>query len=167
MKKVVSLMLPLPLVVLLFACAGAPSGSEGTAQQSDMWRVELHSAELADNLTATLSAMQYGGGVINSTKEIEPGEGNTFLLLELTVEKIGTGRAAFSWADAHIEDSGGNAYYRHPNDTFLANLNLPRLRGTDIVLGKETGFACFEVSKGAEGLQFVADEGNIRIEILP
>ena len=54
---------------------------------------------------------------------------------------------------------------RHPNDTFLANLDIPRIRGTDIVLGLEYGFVCFEIPKGAEGLRFVADEGNIFIKV--
>ena len=137
-----------------------------TIVESEMWRVELLNAELADSLTATLAAVQYGGGILETTSEVTPGVGNLFLLIELKVEKIGTGRASFSWSDAHIEDSAGNVYYRHPNDTFLANLNIPRLRGTDIVLGNESGYACFEVPRTAEGLRFVADEGNIIIEVI-
>ena len=88
-----------------------------------------------------------------------------FLLLELDIEKVGIGRAFLSWSDAHVLDAEGNVYYRHPNDTFLANLNIPRIRGTDIVLGLEYGFVCFEIPKGSEGLRFVADEGNIHIRI--
>ena len=94
---------------------------------------------------------------------VEPAGGHVFLLLE--IEKTGTGRAAFSWGDAHIMDAGGNVYYRHPNDTFLANLNIPRIRGTDIVLGLEYGFVCFEIPKDADGLRFIADEGNILIKV--
>jgi len=50
---------------------------------------------------------------------------------------------------------------------FLANLNIPRLKGTDIVFGKESGYVCFEIAKAAEGLQFIADGGNIKIEVRP
>ena len=159
------------------AVTDAPSTSPSQTQQvsqsapettgeSEMWRVELLNAELAESLTATLAALQYGGGIVETTSEVTPGVGNVFLLIELRIEKIGTGRASFSWGDAHIEDSVGNIYYRHPNDTFLANLNIPRLRGTDIVLGNESGYACFEISRTAEGLRFVADEGNIIIEVI-
>jgi len=65
-----------------------------------------------------------------------------FLLLELSIEKTGTGRVSFSWSDAHITNKDGNIYYRHPNDTFLANLNIPRIRGSDIVFGTEFGYVC-------------------------
>jgi hypothetical protein len=138
-----------------------------TVAQSDMWRVELHHAETAESLTATLAALQYGGDIIETTNDIIPESGNVFLLLELTIEKIGTGRAAFSWNDAHIIDDAGVIYFRHPNDTFLTNLNIPRLRGTDIVLGVEYGFVCFEVPKNATGLSLIADAGNIEMKVLP
>jgi len=130
-----------------------------------MWRVEIISAETAESLTATLAAVQYGGSILETTSEVAPESGNLFLLLELTIEKIGEGRALFSWSDAHVVGKEGNEYYRHPNDTFLANLNIPRLKGTDIVFGSEYGFACFEIPKGASGLRFIADGGNINIGI--
>ena len=132
-----------------------------------MWQVGLLGAELADSLTVTMATVQYSGEVLETTSEAKPGNGNTFLLLELTIEKIGTGRASFSWADAHIQDSGGNVYYRHPNDTFLSNLNIPRLKGTDIVFGKESGYVCFEIPSAAKGLRFIADDGNINIGVQP
>ena len=150
------------------ASAGPQSPAPETTPditQSDMWRVGLVSFEFAESLTATLAAIQYGGDILETTSEVTPGLGNVFLLLELEIEKIGTGRAAFSWGDTHVEDGAGNAYYRHPNDTFLSNLNIPRIRGTDIVLGLEYGFVCFEVPKGVSGLRFVADEGEIRFMI--
>ena len=157
----------LPLCLIITSCGNAPQGSTPPADvtRSDMWRVELHSAELADSLTATLAAVQYGGGILETTSEVKPAAGNTFLLLELTIEKVGTGKASFSWSDAHIEDSAGNVYYRHANDTFLANLNIPRLKGTDIVFGNEYGYVCFEIPQSAEGLFFAADEGKIVIEV--
>ena len=185
----------IPLLIFITACSnaspegGSPTEAAGTAVvdttspspsqaqqpsqpppetivESEMWRVELLNAELAESLTATLAAVQYGGGILETTSEVTPSGGHLFLLIELRIEKIGTGRASFSWGDAHIEDSTGNTYYRHYNDTFLANLNIPRLRGTDIVLGNESGYACFEIPRTAEGLRFVADEGNIVIEVI-
>ena len=143
------------------------SSSDATlaAAQSDMWRVELLSAETAESLTATIAAVQYGGDVLETTNEIKPGIGYLFLLLELTIEKIGTGRASFSWSEAHIVDRDGNVYYRHPNDTFLSGLNIPRIRGTDIVFGYEYGYVCFEIPKSAEELKFIADNGDIVIDL--
>jgi len=138
-----------------------------TAVESDMWRVELHSAETAERLSEMIATVQYGGGIVETESEFVAGHGNVFLLLGLTIEKIGAGRASFSWNDAHVIDSDGNIFYRHPNDTFLAHLSIPRMRGTDIVFGNESGYVCFEIPAGADGLLFVADEGNIIIEVRP
>ena len=51
------------------------------------------------------------------------------------------------------------------NDTFLSNLGIPRIKGTDIVLGSETGYVCFEIPEKSSGLSFISDEGNIVINI--
>ena len=161
MKKLLVLLL---LVLFVSACA---ANDARTVAESDMWRVELHSAETAESLTATMAAVQYGGGILETTSEVMPESGYVFLLLELTIEKTGTGRASFSWSDAHIVDKEGNKYYRNPNDTFLANLNIPRIRGTDIVFGTEYGYVCFEILKNADGLKLVAHEGGIVIEVDP
>ena len=130
-----------------------------------MWTVELRGFEIADSLLTSSTVMEYGGGVTITEHTVEPAYGNVFLLLELRIEKTGEGRAAFSWKDAFIEDSDGNKHYRHTNDTFLTNLGIPRIRGTDIVLGYEYGFVCFEIPRDATGLRFIADEGNIVIEV--
>ena len=174
MKKLHYFVILLPMLLILVSCNSSPPDDANVSEQplmsadvtlSDMWKVELISAEVSESLLASIAAVQYGGGVVTTENLVEPAGGHVFLLLELNIEKIGTGRAAFSWGDAHITDAGGNVYYRHPNDTFLANLNIPRIRGTDIVLGTEYGFVCFEIPVGADGLRFIADEGRISIQI--
>ena len=156
------------LAIAMSSCTQATeqNNSTNTVQtESDMWSVEILSSETTESLTTTIAAIQYNGDLQETENQIYPQSGNEFLLLNLTIEKIGTGKAAFSWSDAHIEDNNGNLFYRMENDTFLANLNIPRLKGTDIVLGTETGFVCFEIPKGSSGLSFVSDEGNIIIEL--
>jgi len=153
------------LLLLVFLASSCGNTTASTVSQSDMWRVELHSAETAATLTATQAAIQYGGGVLETTSEVTPDIGNVFLLLELTIEKTGTGRGAFMWSGAFVTDKDGGIYHRHPNDTFLANLGIPRIRGTDIVFGEEYGYVCFEIPVGVGGLRFVADGGNIEIRL--
>jgi len=162
MKKIFLLMI-ISLLLLSSCSQGSPQASG--ASESDMWRVDLISAERFDNLTAVMEAVQYDGDLSRTEQDIEPKDGYVFLLLNLSIEKIGTGKASFSWSDAHIEDKNGNSFYRLENDTFISNLKLPRLKGTDIVLGTETGFVCFEIPKDSGGLRFVSDEGNIIIKI--
>ena len=155
------------VILLLVACRSDSDSDTNTSNiaESEMWRVELHSYETAESLSATIAAVQYGGGVLETESEVVADRGNTFLLLGLTIEKIGEGRGSFSWDDAHVSDSDGNIFYRHPNDTFLAHLSIPRMRGTDIVFGKESGYVCFEIPLGTEGLSFVADGGDIILGI--
>ncbi|MCL2366512.1 MAG: hypothetical protein FWC75_05620 [Oscillospiraceae bacterium] len=144
---------------------GASPDTYAAVAQSEMWRVELVTAELTQSLTTTKVALQYGGGVLETTSELMPSSGYNFLILGLIIEKTGVGRAAFSWGDAHVVDREGNIFFRHPNDTFLTHLNIPRLRGTDMVFGEEYGYVCFEIPFGSEGLRFVADEGNIVLDL--
>ena len=145
---------------------GGSELSAANAGESEMWRVELLSAEMTESLITTRAALQYGGGVLETTNEVLPAAGYRFLLMGFLIEKTGVGRAAFSWSDAHIVDSEGNAFFRHPNDTFLTHLNIPRLRGVDMVFGSEYGYVCFEIPHGAEGLRFVADNGNIILNVV-
>jgi len=142
----------------------AAAGAQAVGQ-SEMWRVELLSAEMTQSLITTRAALQYGGGVLETTSEVLPAAGHSFLLMGFIIEKTGVGRAAFSWNDAHIVDSEGNVFFRHPNDTFLTHLNIPRLRAVDMVFGSEYGYVCFEIPYGAEGLRFVADNGNIVLDV--
>jgi len=141
------------------------ANATATGSKSTMWQVELISVEVSDSLLTSIAAVQYSGETITTENLVEPAQGNVFLLLELSIEKTGSGRASFTWRDARITDAGGGEYFRHPNDTFLAHLNIPRLKGTDIVFGLEYGFACFEIPASATGLRFVADDGNIVIEL--
>jgi hypothetical protein len=153
------------LAALLSACAAPSPSPSPLLGASGLWSVEIKSSETAPSLTLTTAALQYNGGLLSTELDVTPAPGRVFLLLNLTVEKTGEGRASFSWQDAHVEDSAGNVYYRHANDTFLTSLNIPRIRSVDIVLGRESGFACFEVAEGAEGLRFLADGGAIVIAL--
>ena len=173
MKKFVYIILTF-CIIFLISCSSEIqpeennnqiSQIENTTAQSDMWSVEILDAEKAESLTATMAAITYGGDLQETINLVEPGSGNVFLLIELTIEKIGTGKASFSWSDAHVEDSKGNVFFRMGNDTFISNLNIPRLKGTDIVLGTETGYVCFEIPMESSGLRFVADNGNIIIAV--
>jgi hypothetical protein len=170
-KAMTHLLFPILILILIVSCGNPNSRDAQTdtaiVAQSDMWRVELISAEVSENLLTSITAVQYGGGSVTTENVVEPARGNVFLLLELNIEKTGTGRASFTWSDAHIEDAIDNKYYRHPNDTFLTHLNIPRIRGTDIMFGLEYGFVCFEIPADAYGLRFIADEGNIVIKVDP
>jgi len=164
MKRII--LLVLSITILLVSCAQETQDADNVVvKQSDMWRVEFIEAEIAESLTASIAALTYSGDLQETEAQIVPGSGNVFLLLHLTIEKIGTGKAVFSWDDAYVEDNKGNVFFRMENDTFLQNLNIPRMKRTDIVFGSDTGYVCFEIPMESSGLRFVADNGNIIIAV--
>ena len=89
--------------------------------------------------------MQYNGVATNIQYEEKPSAGHTFLLMRLTIEKQSAGPSTFRWDDLFVVDSAGNKTYRLPNDTFLVNYNLLRIKSTDLVIGRNEGYLCFEV----------------------
>jgi hypothetical protein len=99
----------------------------------------------------------------------KPGEGNTFLLLELVTEKVKSGASKFEWEKVYALDSAGNKFYRHPNDTFLESFNFGRIKSTDLTFEKNERFICFEISrqsaKGKLYLVYNSSEGENHIQL--
>lgn len=148
---------------------GQPDDTLPTADDNGMWSVELLFAETAETLAGTQAVVQYSGEVQTVEVADSPGPGNVFLLLELLVEKLQNGSAAFLWDNAYVEDENGNRYSRHENDTFLESYNLPRLKSVELKIGANRGFACYEIPEAAStgDLWFIYDgaEGEIRVKI--
>lgn len=144
--------LSLLLLVSIVACSASPQKTETNVQpqKSDFsWTIVLNKWEVADNLSNTKSAVQYNGDVTQIQYSEKPSEGNTFLLLELTIEKQKPGSSSIKWDHLYVKDSNGIKYFRHPNDTFLENYNFPRIKSVDLTFGKNDGFICFEIPKTA------------------
>jgi hypothetical protein len=136
---------------------------------SKLWNVEIKQAKAATSLSAYKSSLQYGGTVIEIPFEQLPKDGYLFLLLNMTVEKIDSGKSTFSWKGAYIIDSDGNKYARHENDTFLDALKFKRLKATDIVLGLNEGYVCYEIpiKTAKNNLWFIyeSDDDYIKIKL--
>ena len=147
----------------------ADEGAQQAADDNGMWRVEILVAEAADELSGTQSVVQYSGEVEKIETDEQPKSGHLFLLMELLVDKLESGRSAFSWDNAYVEDGEGNKYSRHQNDTFLESYKLPRLKSVELSIGSNQGYVCYEVPvEAASGdLWFVyeGDEGAIKIKI--
>ena len=134
-----------------------------------MWQITLLHAESTDNLSSTTAVVQYNGEVFQRENKDAPQSGNLFVILELSVKKIGSGSTTFMWKDATIEDANGKRYARHGNDTFLENYNLPRLKATDLKIGANKGFVCYEIpaeaTTGALTFVYEGADGPIRLSI--
>ena len=138
-------------------------------RQDFVWSITLKSSETADDLSTTKAAVQYNGDITHVSYKEKPGGGNTFLLIELIIEKKKPGASKFEWANLYVLDSTGAKFYRHPNDTFLESFNFSRIKSTDLTFGKNEGFICFEISKQASKgklyLVYNSLEGENRIKL--
>lgn len=133
------------------------------------WTIMLEKWEIADDLKGTESALQYNGDITEIQINESPSDGNTFLLVELTIEKQKSGASSFVWKDLFVLDEQGKTYFRHPNDTFLENYNFPRIKSTDLTIGKNKGFICFEIPKSITNdklfLVYESPEGVVQIPL--
>ena len=68
-----------------------------------------------------------------------------YLLVLLNIDKAQAGKEKFLWSDLSVVDADGNAYTRMANDTFLETHGLPRVKATDLSIGNNHGYICFEV----------------------
>lgn len=186
-KTILPFLLSLSLLLIVVACTRAqtPTGIEQSTplvtepippvetnslpQATSTWRIDLNTFEIADDLSATESIQQYNGDVTQNQIQEKPAAGETFLLINLTIEKQIPGPSSFQWKNLTVEDGNGNSYSRHPNDTFLENYNFPRIKSTDLTIGKNEGFICFEIpieiTEGSLFLTYKSDEGDIHISL--
>jgi hypothetical protein len=166
-------------VCAIFLCAASACSASGKTNtdkintlpnQPDNTRsIILKNSETADDLNATQAVIQYNGDTVQVSYQEKPGDGNTFLLVELIIEKKNPGVSKFEWGKFYVIDSGGTKFYRHENDTFLESFNFKRIKSTDLTFGRNDGFICFEISKqAAKGklyLMYDSPEGEIRLKL--
>jgi len=135
------------LALALVSCAEPTATPMPDVRTETDWMLTLLSHESADDLSGTKAAVLYSGDKIDVAYRQKPGAGNTYLLLEIRVEKERAGAGAFRWTDVRVEDATGERWSRMANDTFLSNFNFPRIKSTDLTFGTNEGFLCFEVPK--------------------
>ncbi len=174
----------------LLTCSGCGTASKSTTQQNPVitdppsiseaittetnnttstsaWQISILTSEISSQLSATQLAVLYNGETQSVAHEETPPNGQTFLLLDMIIEKTATGSAKFSWGNVSVCDTQGNTYSRHPNDTFLEIYNFKRIKATDLNFGKNEGVVCFLVPEGSdlEQLTFVYADNSTSIEI--
>jgi hypothetical protein len=87
----------------------------------------------------------------------------------MVIEKTQAGAAAFSWSCLYVEDSAGNRYLRSDKDSFLESYGYGRIKSTDLTLGTNEGYICFEIPTSASEdkmtLKYESDESLISIPL--
>lgn len=132
-----------------------------------IWEITVKGCVVTDKLSATQMVAQYDGDALEVDIDNMPDPGNMYVLIELIIEKQGSGTDKFLWDHAVVTDTQGNEYKRHPNDTFLSTYNFSRIKSTDLVFGKNDGYVCYELPAGATDgdLFFVYESDNDVVEI--
>jgi hypothetical protein len=157
--------LVLSLFIPLFGCSPA----RPTADPNLIWAVSLLKFEVKEKLEGITTVTQYNGTKYDEFHQQNPAEGNVYLLLKLSVDKQVTGSASFDWNQLTIQDSAGNIYSRHSDDSFLELFQYtPRLPGVALKLGDNEGWVCYEIPKqAADGrLRMVFDAEGSQQEIV-
>jgi len=147
-KKFIPFLLLCLGILVLSGCAAAPSTqtvAPSVDQTNFPWAIELNRWEVASDLNGSQSVMEYNGDSTSIQLNEKPSDGNTFLLVELTVKKQIAGSSTFKWEYLSVKDETGSHYSRMQNDTFLESYNFPRLKSTDLTFGENKGFICFEI----------------------
>ena len=140
------------MTTLLLLCAGCAAQAKTpaeaaapTADSSLIWQISVEASEITDSISSTQAVVAYGGDVSQVSHSDHPSEGNVYLLVLLNIDKAQAGKDKFLWSDLSVVDADGNAYTRMANDTFLETHGLPRVKATDLSIGNNHGYICFEV----------------------
>ncbi len=163
MKKFILLLL---LTVIFTGCS---KKEETIIDNSEYWKMEIKNALVCTTMSGVQSSVQYDGNILEIPLEEMPEQGNLFLLMNLNIEKEKSGSSVFSWKDLCIIDEEGNSYKRHPNDSFLEIMKYKRIKATDITLGQNEGYVCFEIpiekAKGNLWLNYSSENDEIKAKI--
>lgn len=156
MKKS-KLLLQIGLLSALFSlslgCAAqakAPAAVATEADSSLIWQISVVESEITANISSTKAFVEYGGDVNQVSYSDQPSEGNVYLLVLANIDKNQPGKEKFVWSELSVLDADGNAYARMDNDTFLETHGLPRIKSTDLSIGNNHGYVCFEVPASSD-----------------
>ncbi len=132
------------------AQAKAPTAAATEADSSLIWQISVVESEITANISSTKAFVEYGGDVNQVSYSDQPSEGNVYLLVLANIDKNQPGKEKFVWSELSVLDADGNAYARMDNDTFLETHGLPRIKSTDLSIGNNHGYVCFEVPASSD-----------------
>ncbi len=89
-------------------------------------------------------------------------EGYEYFLIKMIINKDGS-RETISWSNMILTDDKGNVYKRI-DDTFLSDLDLDRMPGTDLNFGSHEGWFAYEVKEEANNLSLGYEFENETLE---
>lgn len=164
-KQIVFLCLLAGLLSIGFGCKQGQATQPvptATADPSWIWQISVEKSEMTDSVASTGDFVEYGGDVNTVSFSDEASKGNTYLFVLLHIDKAQPGKEKFLWSALSVVDADGVSYNRLENDTFLELHGLPRIKASDLSIGNNYGYICFEVpdSVDANGLTLIYSAGD-------
>ena len=172
LKKQTTILFIAFMSTLLLLCTGcaahAAASAEAVAPAVDsslIWQITVEESELTGSISSTQAVVAYGGDVSQVSYSDQPADGNIYLLVLMRIDKNQPGKDKFLWSELSIVDADGNTYARLENDTFLELHGLPRIKATDLSIGNNQGYVCFEVPATVDSSKLTltyAAEGSVQ-----
>ena len=140
-------------LTLIFLVASAScNGSHANASSNHtlIWKIEVSKYELKSILQSTETVTQYNGAKTEIQHQQSPASGDVYIIMDITITKIGADSVPFDWAKLSIQDQNGTTFQRSSNDTFLEQYSYtPRITGLEIRFGVNEGWLCYEIPTAA------------------
>lgn len=166
------------LTMLLFLCAGCATQAKTLAAAANsepdaslVWQITVEESEITSSISSTKAFVAYGGDVNQVSFSDQPSDGSVFLLVLMSIDKNQPGKDKFLWSDLSVVDADGNSFSRMANDTFLETHGLPRIKATDLSIGNNHGYICFEVPATVDSskltLTYTAEGSAQQISLSP
>lgn len=93
----------------------------------------------------------------------EASDGKMFCMIKLNIEKEDSTENV-EWDKVKLVDNNGNEYERI-DDSFISDLGMKRLPGTDLNFGSNDGWICYEVNDDAKTLTLTCAFKSETLEI--
>lgn len=125
------------------------------------WNVVIENTMRDDTLENVNVVLGYTDATTNEF-HLEAKEGYEYFLIKLSITKEDS-KENINWSKMILSDKQGNTYSR-VEDTFIDELGLIRMPGTELNFGTNEGWIAFEVKEEAEDLNLIYEFENDNLE---
>ncbi len=125
------------------------------------WEVIIENTMRDDSLENVNVVLGYTDATTSEFRQ-EASEGYEYFLIKLAITKADS-MEKISWDNMTLLDENGNTYKRI-EDTFIDELGMIRMPGTDLNFGTNEGWIAFEVKEESKGLTLKYEFENENFE---
>ncbi|MGN0244193.1 MAG: hypothetical protein ACI4CT_09060 [Lachnospiraceae bacterium] len=113
------------------------------------WSMQIEDVQMSKSLENVSTVLGYTDAETVEFHQ-EASAGNQYCLIKCKFEK-GSSTEAIAWENMTLTDDKGNTYQRI-DDSFISDLGMKRMAGTDLNFGSNEGWIGFEVADDVSAL---------------